>query len=151
PEASTSTPAANQATASTPASTTASAPVEAADPNRSVLAMPSVRKLARDKGIDISLVPGTGANGRETKADVENFDGSAAVATPTAQVASTPSAPAQSTAAPAQQAAPAKPYTSNLSDLETREPMTPMRKAIAKAMVTSKHTAPHVTHFDEVE
>ncbi len=151
PEASTATPAANQATASTPASTTASAPVEAADPNRRVLAMPSVRKLARDKGIDISLVPGTGANGRVTKADVENFDGSAAVATPTAQVASTPSASAQSTAAPAQQAAPAKPYTSNLSDLETREPMTPMRKAIAKAMVTSKHTAPHVTHFDEVE
>ena len=151
PEASTATPAATQATASTPASTTASAPVAAADPNRRVLAMPSVRKLARDKGIDISLVPGTGANGRVTKADVENFDGSAAVATPTAQVASTPSAPAQSTAAPAQQAAPAKPYTSNLSDLETREPMTPMRKAIAKAMVTSKHTAPHVTHFDEVE
>ena len=151
PEASTATPAATQAAASAPASTTASAPVAAADPNRRVLAMPSVRKLARDKGIDISLVPGTGANGRVTKADVENFDGSAAVATPTAQVASTPSAPAQSTAAPAQQAAPAKPYTSNLSDLETREPMTPMRKAIAKAMVTSKHTAPHVTHFDEVE
>ncbi|MGX7099947.1 2-oxo acid dehydrogenase subunit E2 [Globicatella sanguinis] len=151
PEASTATPAATQATASAPASTTASAPVAAADPNRRVLAMPSVRKLARDKGIDISLVPGTGANGRVTKADVENFDSSAAVATPTAQVASTPSAPAQSTAAPAQQAAPAKPYTSNLSDLETREPMTPMRKAIAKAMVTSKHTAPHVTHFDEVE
>ncbi|MGX7103997.1 dihydrolipoyllysine-residue acetyltransferase [Globicatella sanguinis] len=151
PEASTATPAVTQATASAPTSTTASAPVAAADPNRRVLAMPSVRKLARDKGIDISLVPGTGANGRVTKADVENFDGSAAVATPTAQVASTPSAPAQSTAAPAQQAAPAKPYTSNLSDLETREPMTPMRKAIAKAMVTSKHTAPHVTHFDEVE
>ncbi|MHA3225731.1 2-oxo acid dehydrogenase subunit E2 [Globicatella sulfidifaciens] len=151
PEASTAAPAATQATASAPASTTASAPVAAADPNRRVLAMPSVRKLARDKGIDISLVPGTGANGRVTKADVENFDGSAAVATSTAQVASTPSAPAQSTAAPAQQAVPAKPYTSNLSDLETREPMTPMRKAIAKAMVTSKHTAPHVTHFDEVE
>ncbi len=151
PEASTSTPAATQATASAPASTTASAPVAAADPNRRVLAMPSVRKLARDKGIDISLVPGTGANGRVTKADVENFDGSAAVATQTAQVASTTSTPAQSSAAPAQQAAPAKPYTSNLSDLETREPMTPMRKAIAKAMVTSKHTAPHVTHFDEVE
>ena len=152
PESSTATPTATQATASAPASTTASAPVAAADPNRRVLAMPSVRKLARDKGIDISLVPGTGANGRVTKADVENFDGSAAVATPTAQVASTPSAPAQTSAAPAKQvAAPAKPYTSNLSDLETREPMTPMRKAIAKAMVTSKHTAPHVTHFDEVE
>ena len=35
--------------------------------------------------------------------------------------------------------------------METREKMTPTRKAIAKAMVNSKHTAPHVTLHDEVE
>ncbi|MGC2983660.1 2-oxo acid dehydrogenase subunit E2, partial [Enterococcus faecalis] len=35
--------------------------------------------------------------------------------------------------------------------IETREKMTPTRKAIAKAMVYSNHTAPHVTLHDEVE
>jgi pyruvate dehydrogenase E2 component (dihydrolipoamide acetyltransferase) len=38
-----------------------------------------------------------------------------------------------------------------LGELETREKLTPMRKAISKAMVNSKHTAPHVTLHDEVE
>ena len=38
-----------------------------------------------------------------------------------------------------------------MGEAETRQKMSPMRKAIAKAMVNSKHTAPHVTLFDEVE
>lgn len=38
-----------------------------------------------------------------------------------------------------------------MGEAETREKMTPTRKAIAKAMVNSKHTAPHVTLHDEVE
>ena len=131
---------------------TASAPVVAADPNRRVLAMPSVRKLAREKGIDITLVNGTGKNGRITADDVNNFNGSAVaaptlVAEETATVASTPAA----AAAPAAKAAPTTPYVSQRGEAETREPMTGMRKAISKAMVNSKHTAPHVTHFDEIE
>lgn len=124
---------------------TSSAPVVAADPNRRVLAMPSVRKLARDKGIDISLVPGTGSNGRVTKADVENFNGSASVAPQSITPA------VEEVVAPAAVTTPAKPYVSTQGEAETREPMTPMRKAISKAMVNSKHTAPHVTHFDEIE
>ena len=38
-----------------------------------------------------------------------------------------------------------------MGDLEERVALTPTRKAIAKAMVNSKHTAPHVTLHDEVE
>ncbi|MBR7927453.1 2-oxo acid dehydrogenase subunit E2 [Aerococcaceae bacterium zg-ZUI334] len=129
----------------------ASKPVEAADPNRRVLAMPSVRKLARDKGIDISLVVGTGSNGRVTKADIENFNGSAPVAAASAPAQA--AAPVATPAAPVAKAsaAPAAPYKSAAPEAEVREPMSGMRKAIAKAMVNSKHTAPHVTHFDEVE
>lgn len=48
-------------------------------------------------------------------------------------------------------AAPAKAFKSNLGELEERVAMTPTRKAIAKAMVNSKQTAPHVTLHDEVE
>src|SRR4051812_33697521 len=43
------------------------------DPNRNVVAMPSVRKYARDKGVDIRLVAGSGKNGRIVKADVDAF------------------------------------------------------------------------------
>ena len=64
-----------------------------------------------------------------------------------AAVQAAPVAAAQAT----QAAAPAQPFSSNMSEAETRQKMSPMRKAIAKAMVNSKHTAPHVTLFDEVE
>ncbi|MBD3949162.1 2-oxo acid dehydrogenase subunit E2 [Tuanshanicoccus lijuaniae] len=137
------------ASPSTPTSPAANKPVKAAEPNRRVLAMPSVRKFARDKGIDITLVTGTGSNGRVTKEDIENFNGSAPAAQPAsapAQAATTSSAPA-----PAKESAPAAPYKSATPEAEVREPMSGMRKAIAKAMVNSKHTAPHVTHFDEIE
>src|SRR5699024_4719439 len=72
---------------------------------------------------------------------------------PTAAPAQTQetAAPTAQAAAPAKEAAPAQPYTSNVAEMETREKMTPMRRAISKAMVNSKHTAPHVTHHDEVE
>lgn len=140
-------PAAPAVEAAPAAAPVASAPVVAADPNRRVLAMPSVRKFARDMGIDITLVNGTGSNGRVTKADVENFNGVA----PVAAVATTSPVVASVETTPAAPAAPLKPYVSTQGEAETREPMSGMRKAIAKAMVNSKHTAPHVTHFDEVE
>ena len=57
-----------------------------------------------------------------------------------------PSAPA----APAAKAEPAKPFVGS-AEREERVKLTPMRKAISKAMVNSKHTAPHVTLHDQVE
>lgn len=125
----------------------AAAPVEAADPNRRVLAMPSVRKFARDKGVDITLVPGSGSNGRVTKSDVEAFLNGGAPVVASAEVESPAVEAPAAVAAPA----PAQPYVSTNAESETRVAMSPTRKAISKAMVNSKHTAPHVTHFDEVE
>lgn len=137
-------PASSESTTAAPV-----APVEAADPNRRILAMPSVRKFARDKGVDITLVPGSGANGRVTKADVEAFlnGGTPAVVVSAVEAVS----PATQTVEAVVPAAPAQPYVSTNAEAETRVPMSPTRKAISKAMVNSKHTAPHVTHFDEVE
>ncbi len=43
------------------------------------------------------------------------------------------------------------PVSQNTTELEERVPMKGIRKAIAKAMVNSKHTAPHVTHMDEID
>lgn len=116
--------------------------VEEADPNRRIIAMPSVRKYAREKGVDVSAVTGTGKNGRILKDDVDAFlsgDQKAAQE----ETVQTPQAEAQTTAAAA--VIPEGEYP------ETREKMSGIRKAIAKAMVNSKHTAPHVTLMDEVE
>ena len=123
--------------------------VAISDPNRKVLAMPSVRQFARENNVDISQVPATGKHGHTTKADIQNFmqNGAAPVASTT--TTDTKSAPA--TTATPEPAVAVKPYESATPELETREKMSPTRKAIAKAMVTSKHTAPHVTLFDEVE
>ncbi|EMF0583981.1 dihydrolipoyllysine-residue acetyltransferase [Enterococcus faecium] len=126
--------------------------VEAADPNKRVLAMPSVRQFAREKDVDISQVTATGKGGRVTKEDIENFLAGAPSSAPAKSEA--PEATTPKEAAPAAEskpAEPAKPFKSNLGDLEERVAMTPTRKAIAKAMVNSKHTAPHVTLHDEVE
>nr|WP_295973180.1 dihydrolipoyllysine-residue acetyltransferase [uncultured Bacillus sp.] len=117
-----------------------------AEPNRHVIAMPSVRKYAREKGIDIRLVGGSGKNGRVLKADIDAFaTGGPApqtqeqVETQALQAAAGKSATKTAVAIPQGQ------YP------ETREPLSGIRKAIAKAMVNSKHTAPHVTLMDEVD
>ena len=127
---------------------TDSSVVKTSDSSKRVLAMPSVRQFARENDVDISLVTATGKNGRTTKEDIENFKKNGS----TAPAAKTTEAPAATKQAPAAKAAaPAQPFKSSQAELETREPMTGMRKAIAKAMVNSKATAPHVTLFDEVD
>ncbi|WP_054670913.1 2-oxo acid dehydrogenase subunit E2 [Lentilactobacillus senioris] len=130
----------------TAAPATSSAIPAASDPNKLVLAMPSVRQYARDKGVDITVVPATGNHGQVTKSDVDNFDGSAApapAANSATASAATPAAKASGQAI--------KPYTSAQADMETREPMSPVRKVIANAMRTSKDVSPHVTSFQDVE
>ena len=143
-------PAAEASAPAAPAAPGAATGAPAAESNKRVLAMPSVRKLARDKGVDIRLVTPSGKGGRVTAEDVLAFTGAAPapVAAAPAVEASAPVAAAPVASAPA---APAKPYVSGRAESETREPLSPMRKAISKAMVNSKHTAPHVTLFDEVE
>jgi pyruvate dehydrogenase E2 component (dihydrolipoamide acetyltransferase) len=114
------------------------------DPNRRVIAMPSVRKYAREKGVDIRLVQGTGKNGRVLKSDIDAFLAGGAIE---AQKQETPAAKEEKTAAAAAQ----QPVVLEGEFPETREKMSGIRRAIAKAMVNSKHTAPHVTLMDEVD
>ena len=126
----------------------------ASNPGKLVLAMPSVRQYAREKGVDITAVVPTGKGGRVTREDIDNLGG-APVATPVAPaveapVASAPAAAPAPASTPASPAAPAKPFVGS-AEREERVKLTPMRKAISKAMVNSKHTAPHVTLHDQVE
>ncbi|MGY1811494.1 dihydrolipoamide acetyltransferase family protein [Blastococcus sp. SYSU D00820] len=90
------------------------------------LAKPPVRKLARDLGVDLTALTGSGAGGVITRADVE----AAAAAAP-------PTAAARLSAVPA--------------GGEQRIPVTGVRKHTAAAMVASAFTAPHVTEFLTVD
>ncbi|MGM7635987.1 dihydrolipoamide acetyltransferase family protein [Bacillus sp. Hm123] len=124
---------------------------EGIDPSRRVIAMPSVRKYAREREVDIRQVAGTGNNGRVLKQDIDAYlSGGQNVATatpeaPVVEVKEEQVAPAEETKAAAKVVLPEGEFP------ETREKMSGIRKAIAKAMVNSKHTAPHVTLMDEVE
>ncbi|MBS4177273.1 dihydrolipoamide acetyltransferase family protein [Lederbergia citrea] len=116
------------------------------DPNKLIVAMPSVRKYSREKGVNIRSVSGTGKNGRVLKEDIDAFlSGGQKTAEAAEQVQTAPAAQAEETKAAAAPVIPEGEYP------ETREKMSGIRKAIAKAMVNSKHTAPHVTLMDEVE
>ena len=152
-------PAAVEAPVAPAAAPTPAAPAQAtgvpaaSNPDKLVLAMPSVRQYAREKGVDITLVVPTGKGGRVTREDIDNFGGApVASAAPAveAAVASAPAAQVEAPAAPAAKAEPAKPFVGS-AEREERVKLTPMRKAISKAMVNSKHTAPHVTLHDQVE
>ncbi|EOH90108.1 dihydrolipoyllysine-residue acetyltransferase [Enterococcus pallens] len=144
----------NQTTEAVETSAEAGPVVTAADPNKRVLAMPSVRQYAREKDVDITQVNATGKGGRVTKEDIDAFASGGQQASASAESSSEvqqEAAPQASATESAKPATPAKPFTSNMGEMETREKLTPMRKAISKAMVNSKHTAPHVTLHDEVE
>ncbi|PAB02170.1 dihydrolipoyllysine-residue acetyltransferase [Enterococcus canintestini] len=146
------TPAPSSETTTPTSSAATSSVVEASDPNKRVLAMPSVRQYAREKDVDITQVTATGKGGRVTKEDIESFLSGSGVATKPAETpAQESTAPSSESQAPAKAAVAPKAFTSNMGDMEERVALTPTRKAIAKAMVTSKQTAPHVTLHDEVE
>ncbi|MCV4230404.1 2-oxo acid dehydrogenase subunit E2 [Virgibacillus sp. LDC1] len=112
-----------------------------AAPNREVLATPSVRKFAREQGVDIAQVQGSGNNGKVTREDVEAFKNGGGQAA---------AAPAQEAASEAK-AAPAASAAVDTRAEEERVPFKGIRKAISNAMVKSAYTAPHVTIMDEVD
>jgi pyruvate dehydrogenase E2 component (dihydrolipoamide acetyltransferase) len=92
---------------------------------------PPVRKLAKDLGVDLAAITGTGERGLITRDDVRNFVGGGDL----------PVAPQE--LAGGQAAAPAPVQ----GERETRTPIKGVRKFTAAAMVSSAFTAPHVTEF----
>ncbi len=95
---------------------------------------PLAKKIAEEKGINISQVKGSGENGRIVKADIENF-------TP---AASTPTAPASQASAPkTEAAAPVRPFVPAGEEMAEEHKNSQMRKTIARRLGESKFTAPH--------
>ena len=99
------------------------------------LAKPPVRKFAKDLGIDLAQVIGSGEGGIVTRADVEAYASGGGVAVANGAGSATYMAPV---------------FTAT-GERETRIPIKGVRKLIAQAMVTSAFTAPHVTEFITVD
>jgi 2-oxoisovalerate dehydrogenase E2 component (dihydrolipoyl transacylase) len=104
-------------------------------------ATPPVRKLARERGIDLAVVAGTGDGGLITRHDVDAF-----VAGGHADPA-----PAYAEAAPAAAPARTRAGAEAARPRETRIPIKGVRKFTADAMVRSAFTAPHATVFLTVD
>ncbi|HLD02643.1 MAG TPA: dihydrolipoamide acetyltransferase family protein [Candidatus Nanoarchaeia archaeon] len=98
------------------------------------LATPKVRKLAKEKGVDINSLSGTGPNGRVIEDDVLHAIAGAKIAIPT-------------------------PSDSGIKHVRKydfygyvdRIPLTSVRKIVAENMAKSLYTAPHVVHMDEAD
>lgn len=131
------TPADTSAPSPAPAGTPPPSPTPAAENGRPPLAKPPVRKLARDLGVDLRRLAGTGPSGSITRQDVE-----AAVAAPAKAPAEAPvAAPAGAAAGPAVFG----------PDREQRIPVKGVRKHTAANVSASAFTAPHVTEFLSVD
>ncbi len=115
--------------------------------SKRIIAMPSVRKYAREKGVNIAEVVGSGDNGRVLKEDIDRF-----LTNPAGELSETAEKLVEVEEVGTQEEVKAPtPVVLEGEYPETREKMSGIRKAIAKAMVNSKHTAPHVTLMDEID
>ncbi len=125
--------------AAAPAPTPAPAQAQAASGDR-VKASPLAKRIAAEKGVDLSGVAGSGPNGRIVKADVEDAKPGAAPA------AAAPAAAAPAASAPAAAAAPAehKPVWWDESIPHEAEKLSNIRKTIARRLTESKQTVPHI-------
>jgi pyruvate dehydrogenase E2 component (dihydrolipoamide acetyltransferase) len=159
--------------AAKPAAPAQTAPAAAS--SERIHSSPLVRRLAKEHGVDLSAIPGTGAGGRITKEDIESViaaqgAGTAAAPAPSAQtpaVAARPAMPPPPPVGPAPVAGPGGPavhgsvYTPALQLAVPRErlyfgnyevqPMSVMRQRIAEHMVASTHVSPHVYSVDEID
>ena len=104
---------------------------------------PLVRKIAKEHGIDITQLNGTGISGRVTKKDITSFLEGGGTARPAAPAAQTPAAARAPVAPP--------PPAFQPGESVRIEKMGVMRKKIAEHMVMSIHTSPHVYSAYEVD
>ena len=165
-----------QAPASSAAAVPAKTPAVTRDPGAPVLASPAAKKLAKEKGVDLALVAGTGPKGRITLEDVEAYLTAPKANDPAAEVKTSPlaaklaeelgvdvskiqtdgrvmkadvlAAAGVCTAAPAAEAAPA--IAAGDND-EAPVKVNPLRRSIAANMANSWHTSPRVTYTFAVD
>jgi pyruvate dehydrogenase E2 component (dihydrolipoamide acetyltransferase) len=129
-------------------------------PGQRVLATPGVRRLAAEKGLDLSTITGSGPGGRITEDDVRNASGGPGTATKdsSSTVAPPPGAPSSPAPTPPAKAPPpgapvaAAPLPKiEADDVLERVPIRGVRRVIAEHMTESTHRAAHFTYVEEVD
>jgi pyruvate dehydrogenase E2 component (dihydrolipoamide acetyltransferase) len=121
----------------------------AIDPNRVVLAAPATRYRARELGIDLRTVPGTGPNGRITRTDLETFAEGGARAAARAPSPAAPSRPGPATPKGPPVTVPV--FAPTVSAEDEHVPLKGLRGKIAEQMLRSKQHSPHFTFADECD
>jgi pyruvate dehydrogenase E2 component (dihydrolipoamide acetyltransferase) len=167
-------PAPQAAPQAAPAATPAmSRPAVAAGTGERIHSSPLVRRMAKEHGIDLSAVPGTGAGGRISKQDIEAIiaggGAGGAQQAPAQEEEDVYEAPAPSPAVVSRPAAPPPPAPAAsggqahvaFESAVPREkmyfgnyevqPMSVMRQRIGEHMVASKRVSPHVYSVDEID
>jgi pyruvate dehydrogenase E2 component (dihydrolipoamide acetyltransferase) len=113
-----------------------------------IFASPLARRMARQAGIDLASLKGSGPNGRIVKADIEGLGKAGApAAAPAPEAKAAPDAKSAPAPAPAKPAPAAAPITAPHQKI----PNSSMRKVIARRLLESKQTIPHfyvVGHFE---
>jgi pyruvate dehydrogenase E2 component (dihydrolipoamide acetyltransferase) len=149
------------------AAAASSAPSSTGTGTERIHSSPLVRRLAKEHGVDLAALEGTGAGGRITKLDIEAAIAAQSSAAP-AVASSAPAAAARPTPPPpapaATPGAPAVHGTQFLPALQVGvpreriyfgsyevQPLSVMRQKIAEHMVASKHVSPHVYSVDEID
>ena len=128
-----------EAKAETPASAPKAPPAPSSDKGDRIFASPLARRIAADKGLDLSQIKGTGPKGRIVKADVEDAKPQAAAPKADASKADAPAAaPAMAQSASADQVK--KLYGDRAFE---EVPLDNMRKTIAARLTEAKQTIPH--------
>ena len=129
-----------------PAPAQQSAPPAHEEEGEEARSSPLVRKIAREHGVSLSQISGTGLGGRITKQDIMQFiEGPGSRGAADAPVRPAASAAPPATSQPAQAAAPPAPIPGDLV------PMSRMRQLIAKHMIESRRTSAHVHCMYEVD
>ena len=114
-----------------------------------VAATPATRRVARELGVDLQAVRGTGPGGRVTDDDVRAFADSSRLAAPGGEPSSRPPTEA-APLTPVGIEPPALPRFEQWGQIE-RQPLSHLRRTIAQRMALSASVIPHVTHFDRAD
>ncbi len=128
-------------------------------PHRITPASPAVRRLARELGIELSAIAGSGPAGRVTRQDVETAADRAAAPVPSRSSAAAPAPAARPRVGQGRRSAtppPAALIPPGTDDRDQygairRQPLTQARKTIARVMSTSWSTIPHVTDSHDAD
>jgi pyruvate dehydrogenase E2 component (dihydrolipoamide acetyltransferase) len=127
-----------------PAPAPAASKANGEDKGGRIFASPLAKRIAKQDGLDLSAIKGSGPHGRIVKADVESAKaGGGAKAAPAEKAAAAPQAAAAAPAPAAASGPGAKSMADMLGMEYEQEPLSSMRKVIAKRLTESKQTVPH--------